>query len=346
MEEGDSLARSILRVYAQTGETFVLLLDEYDVLVREDVSKELFDEYLSFLNGLFKSDTLRPAICLAYMTGILPIVRDRIQSKLNNFEEYTIMDAMELAEFVGFTSEEVKDLCDKHGVDFEECRVWYDGYSQNGYEIYNPESVVKCIRRKRFQSYWGKTSTYKVIADQIGRNFDGTHEDVVKMISGERVDVDTGMYMNTMTDFESKDDVFAYLIHIGYLAYDPEDKTTRIPNKEVRLDWESAVYLAYIFALNNYTVVREMTAGKGFADMVYIPVCGDDPALVVELKHNKSTETALTQIREKRYCEPLKHYRGRLIFVGINYDEKDKTHTCKIERFGIEQKISPNAKNH
>ncbi len=109
---------------------------------------------------------------------------------------------------------------------------------------------------------------------------------------------------------------------------------------------QSAVYLAYIFALNNYTVVREMTAGKGFADMVYIPVCGDDPALVVELKHNKSTETALTQIREKRYCEPLKHYRGRLIFVGINYDEKDKTHTCKIERFGIEQKISPNAKNH
>ena len=193
MEEGDSLARSILRVYAQTGETFVLLLDEYDVLVREDVSKELFDEYLSFLNGLFKSDTLRPAICLAYMTGILPIVRDRIQSKLNNFEEYTIMDAMELAEFVGFTSEEVKDLCDKHGVDFEECRVWYDEYSQNGYEIYNPESVVKCIRRKRFQSYWGETSTYKVIADQIGRNFDGTHEDVVKMISGERVDVDTGM---------------------------------------------------------------------------------------------------------------------------------------------------------
>ena len=84
-EEDDSLAQCILRIYASTGETFIILIDEYDVLVREQASPELFDAYLSFLNGLFKSDTLRPAISLAYLTGILPVVRDKIQSKLNNF---------------------------------------------------------------------------------------------------------------------------------------------------------------------------------------------------------------------------------------------------------------------
>ena len=140
-DEDNSLAESILDVYAATGETFIILIDEYDVLVREQADPELFAEYLSFLNGLFKSDTLRPAISLAYLTGILPVVRDKIQSKLNNFREYTILDAEDLAEFVGFTGEEVKALCEEHGIDYEECRHWYDGYRQQGFEIYNPESI-------------------------------------------------------------------------------------------------------------------------------------------------------------------------------------------------------------
>ena len=145
--EDDTIAKGILRAYAATGETFVFIIDEYDVLVREQVGEELFQEYLSFLNGLFKSDTLRPAISLAYLTGILPVVRDKIQSKLNNFEEYTILDAAELTEFVGFTSQEVKEICEEYGISFEECRRWYDGYRQRGIEIYNPESVVKSVKR-------------------------------------------------------------------------------------------------------------------------------------------------------------------------------------------------------
>ena len=106
----DSLADALLKVYAKTNETFVVIIDEYDVLVREKVSKELFDEYLQFLNALFKNSTLSPAISLAYLTGILPIVRDKIQSKLNFFTEYSMTDAGRLTEFVGFTAEETKGL--------------------------------------------------------------------------------------------------------------------------------------------------------------------------------------------------------------------------------------------
>ena len=75
--EDDSLADTILNIYSETGETFIIIIDEYDVLVRERVDQQLFEKYLSFLNGLFKSDTLRPAISLAYLTGILPIIRDK-----------------------------------------------------------------------------------------------------------------------------------------------------------------------------------------------------------------------------------------------------------------------------
>ena len=386
-----SLAECIMEVYSYTGDTFIILIDEYDVLVREQVPKALFDEFLSFLNGLFKSATLRPAISLAYLTGILPIVRDKIQSKLNNFEEYSILDAKELTEFVGFIPEEVKSLCEEYGMDYEECRRWYDGYYQNGYEIYNPESVVKSMRDKKFSNYWGKTSSYRVISDRLEANFDGMKDMVIRMLSGENIPVNVTRYLNTMDSFNSRNDAFTYLIHVGYLAYNEEDRSCRIPNREIRQEWEnametqpgyevtfriiedskellkatlagdeeavaraldeshihvtsnrsynnedalqSAIYLAYIYALNKYTVIKEMTTGKGFADVVFIPFVPDLPAMIIELKHNRCAESALDQIREKKYFDSLADYKGGLLFVGVNYDEKDKTHECRIESF-------------
>ena len=386
-----SIAQAILEVYAAKKERFVIIMDEYDVLVRENVSQKLFAQYLDFLNGLFKSDTLKPAIALAYLTGILPVVRDRIQSKLNNFEEYTILDAGKLAEFIGFTTPEVQKICKNHNVDFMELKRWYDGYSQNGFEIYNPVSVVKSIMHGECGNYWSKTSTYAVISDRIQQNFEGTKDDVIKMLAGESIDVNVLMYMNTMTDFHSKDDVFTYLIHLGYLAYDKTEKTCRIPNKEVHEEWisavsinndyavtnriisaskellketlrcneeavahaldeshihvtsnrsynnedalQSAIYLSYIYALNKYTIIKEMTAGKGFADVVFIPFVPNIPAMIIELKRNGTTESALNQIKEKKYFASLENYTGEILLIGVNYDETSKTHECKIEKW-------------
>ena len=76
-----------------------------------------------------------------------------------------------------------------------------------------------------------------------------------------------------------------------------------------------------------------MTTGKGFADVVFIPFVPDLPAMIVELKRNGSTESALEQIKERRYFSSLEHYSGNLLFVGVNYDEEKKTHECRIERF-------------
>ena len=91
--EDDSIADALLKIYAKTGEQFVVILDEYDVLIRERVSEQVFKSYLNFLNAMFKNDSLAPAIVLAYITGILPVVRDKVQSKLNVFREYTMAGA-------------------------------------------------------------------------------------------------------------------------------------------------------------------------------------------------------------------------------------------------------------
>ncbi|MBR1536290.1 MAG: AAA family ATPase [Treponema sp.] len=399
--EKDSIAKCILKVFDKTGEKFVILMDEYDVLVRENVEQDLFNQYLDFLNGLFKSDTLRPAIALAYLTGILPIVRDKVQSKLNNFDEYTILNAGKLSEYTGFTTEEVRGLCLKYNIDFEECRRWYDGYNlvwfedgkKKECEIYNPESVVKTMLNHKFFNYWSKTSSYEVISDRLNQNFAGTKDDVIKMIAGEDIDVNVTTYKNTINAFTTKNDIFTYLMHLGYLSYDDSKETCRIPNKEVLKEWtnavsvtsdysvtdsiissskelleetincnesavakaldeshihvtsnrsynnedalQSAIYLSYIYALNKYTIVREMTAGKGFADVAFIPFVENMPAMIIELKRNDCADSAIKQIKKKRYFDSLTSFHGNLLFVGINYDEKTKLHECRIEKLEV-----------
>lgn len=57
----------------------------------------------------------------------------------------------------------------------------------------------------------------------------------------------------------------------------------------------------------------------------------DKPALVVELKWDRSAQGAISQIKSKQYVESLKEYQGNLLLVGINYDKKTREHPCIIE---------------
>ena len=92
------------------------------------------------------------------------------------------------------------------------------------------------------------------------------------------------------------------------------------------------ISLAYYSAQKNYTLHREMPAGKGFADIVFEPNRNCNlPAMIVELKWGHSAEEAIEQIKRKDYLDCLQNYHGEVLLVGVNYDKK-KHHTCKIER--------------
>ncbi|MCD8122960.1 MAG: ATP-binding protein [Clostridiales bacterium] len=113
---------------------------------------------------------------------------------------------------------------------------------------------------------------------------------------------------------------------------------TSVLNYNNEASLSCAITIAYYTAKRYYSIVRELPAGKGFADLVFLPHRGTDkPAMVIELKYDKDADTAIRQIHENRYDGDLKKYFGNLILVGINYD-KDvkgadaKKHTCVIER--------------
>ena len=89
--------------------------------------------------------------------------------------------------------------------------------------------------------------------------------------------------------------------------------------------------IAYYAAKKDYTMIRELPTGKGFADIVLLPrpTC-KQPAVVLELKFNQSADTAISQIREKRYTGVLQDFAGDVVLVGINYDKQTKLHECMI----------------
>jgi hypothetical protein len=375
-------------IYAKTEIPFVFIIDEWDCIFRENKNeKETQKVYLDFLRNLLKDADY---VALAYMTGILPIKKYGTHSALNMFNEFSMTNPRELAEFVGFTESEVKQLCIQYDMDFEETKRWYDGYQfENIEHIYSPRSVVEAMTSHCFDSYWNQTETFEALRDYIVLNYDGLKDTIIELLAGKRRKIDNSFFSNDMTTFKGVDDVLTLLIHLGYLGYDFSNKEVFIPNSEVAsefvtsikdADWNEVVKalqnseellqatwnqdttavaegleqahfetsilkyndenslacvisLAYYSARTYYTQVRELPTGKGFADLVFLPRKNhlDKPAIVVELKWDKSAKGAIAQIKDKNYVKALEDYQGNLLLVGVNYDVKSKKHECEIE---------------
>ena len=236
LSKDDQIPELLVNIHKATGDKFVFIIDEYDLPIREEKYSAEFEEYIDFLISLFKSEDTNYTIALAYLTGIMPIIKEKTQSKLNNFIEYTMIDPDEMAPFMGFIEDEVKDLSSKVGMDFEEQKRWYDGYNLEGLDVYSPKSVISSVTKKRCDDYWVETSSYEAVTDYISLDFKGLKEDVISMFAGNKVEVRTSFYRNTMS-FETKDDVLTYLIHLGYLAYDADTSSCFIPNNEIKDMW-------------------------------------------------------------------------------------------------------------
>ena len=177
-----------------------------------------------------------------YMTGILPIKKYDTQSALNNFHEYSVVQPGPMADCFGFTSEEVRALCAKHAMDYNMLAEWYDGYQIGAdREMFNPTSVMTALYNEYCDSYWANTGAYDTVATYIRMNFDGLRDDVVRLLADESCSVDTASFQNDLNVVRSKDDVLTSLIHLGYLSYDRDSRTCRIPNREVATEFKNAI---------------------------------------------------------------------------------------------------------
>ena len=388
----EDLVSVLEEIYSQTKSKFIFIIDEWDCVFRVgQETNSSYKLYLDFLRDMLKN---QPYVALAYMTGILPIKKYGEHSALNMFDEYSMTNQRELAEFTGFTEEEVKQLCVQYDMPYEKMKQWYDGYELKGVQIYNPRSVVMSLLGHDFDSYWTKTETYEALKKYIQLDMYNLKALVTRLIAGESVPVNPDKFQNDMTTLESADDVLTLLVHLGYLTYDFYNQKDTIPNQEVQKEfinciedggWEPVmdairssdellsvtldgdeekvasmieqahqentsilkyndenalacvISLAYYSAKKDYSIFRELAGGKGYADMVFVPRSNvNKPAMIVELKWNKTASAAIEQIKNRQYIESLKGYSGEVVLVGINYDDGEfKKHVCRIDKVKI-----------
>lgn len=237
-----TIPQALSNIREKTGNKFIVIIDEWDVIIRDEAAKEKVQEdYINFLRGMFKGVEPTKYIQLAYITGILPIKKEKTQSALNNFDEFTMLSAGAFASYIGFTDDEVKALCKNYNKDFEKVKRWYDGYILEEYQVYNPKAVVSVLLKGSFKSYWSETASYDAIVPLINMNYDGLKTSIIEMLSGDTIKVNTTTFRNDTVNFKSKDDVLTYLIHLGYIGYDEVKKSAFIPNEEIRQELKNAV---------------------------------------------------------------------------------------------------------
>ncbi|HAG69489.1 MAG TPA: hypothetical protein DCL38_05900 [Lachnospiraceae bacterium] len=266
----ESCAEALSLVYNEDNRRFVIIIDEYDCIIRDAAeNEELIRDYLKYLRGFFKTEESKQFLALGYITGILPIKKVNGESALNNFIEYTMTDPKGLQSYFGFTQEEINSLCRRYDRDPEDIREWYDGYymyaavfdgeGETGRDnedgsirelngsfqrlkhIYNPNSAVNAFMFRELVPYWKNTGSFASLRNFITLNYAGLKDDVVRMLAGERVGVDITGFQNDVTSFKTKDDVLACLIHMGYLGWDALRKEAFIPNREVAEVYEAAI---------------------------------------------------------------------------------------------------------
>ena len=310
---GCLLNEAFSKIKSASGDRFIFLIDEWDVIYREEESNtKLCDEYTSFLRGLFKSSDVSSCIDLVYMTGILPIRRYNTQSTLNMFTEYNMLKTRGLSSFFGFTEDEVKGLCKKYNADFGAIKNWYDGYKLGGVEIYNPKSVVEAVLEGECGDYWVSTSATEAITSYMNFDKGVLKETIARMLTGEKARLDVTEFGNDLTKVDSQDAALCVLIHLGYLAYDPETKSCYIPNHEIAVEFKRAMkklkWKNVFLPMDNSEELLERTF-KG--DASFIDEAMDENHEDLANIFNKNKEDVLGIVVYLSYFSAREHYEVR-----------------------------------
>jgi hypothetical protein len=171
------------------------------------------------------------------------IKRYGTQSALNDFREYSMTNASDLAGYIGFTEPEVRQLCEKYGMNYEDMKGWYDGYcfGQDYPAVFNPNSVMQACKRHTYDNYWGKTSAFETLQQYVDLDMTGVQESLDRIIKGEAAKVSVLRFGFDLNSVGSDDELITLFIHLGYLAYNVESSTVSIPNKEIRMEFVEAL---------------------------------------------------------------------------------------------------------
>ena len=224
----------IQMLHSQAGQRVVVLVDEYDkpILNALDVP-EIARANRDFLRGLYSTIKSNDAhIKFTFLTGVSKFSKVSIFSGLNNLTDITIDPRY--SAICGYTEEDLDTVFapELPGLDREEIRDWYNGYSWRGEErVYNPFDILLLFRSRSFEAYWFETGTPTFLIETLFK----------RQVSSLKLDEMIGS-SDLLSTFDVDDIVTeALLFQTGYLTITGEENLggasfyrLGYPNREVR----------------------------------------------------------------------------------------------------------------
>ena len=240
----DEISRSILMLCKilsrEFGRNVVVLIDEYDRVIANrfgsDVQTFVIDILSRFLSAILKDNR---SLQMAYVTGITQVAKASIFSGLNNLSVNNVFSVKSDERF-GFTEAEVRGLLSYYGhpENFDEARVWYDGYRFGNAEVYNPFSLMMYIQNEfRPDSYWNNSGRNTPMVWMLQRAGSIGLDTVAELINGHHAEVRLHPSMTyEELKMSNSEDLFSLMAMTGYLNAVPRDGDIyeiSIPNREV-----------------------------------------------------------------------------------------------------------------
>jgi len=234
------------------GKPVVLLIDEYDAPIQyawaNGYYRDAIDFFRNFFSAAFKSN---PYLDFAILTGVLRIAKESIFSGLNNVEVSSVLSGG-YPDACGYTKEEVAEMARAFGCEdkLSELAEWYDGYSFDGVDIYNPWSVNNYIKRKcDADAYWVNTSSNSIFPVILSQADEMRWEELRSLLFGGTVTIALREGIIYDEIGRNSNDIYSLLLQTGYLksvnaihlrsgGYLYE---LAIPNKEIRLLYQTEI---------------------------------------------------------------------------------------------------------
>lgn len=239
-----------------SGQSAIILLDEYDVPLENAYFAGFYDKMAGFIRSLFESALkTNDSLKLAVITGCLRISKESIFTGLNHLNMISMLDKR-YSEHFGFTEAEVRQAMMYYDVEDRFCdmKKWYDGYLFGNTEVYNPWSVMKFLYDLWAdpgalpRPYWSNTSSNSIVKEMVIRADRGMRERLEMLLNGQTMDVPVHEEITYDDIYENGDNLWNFLYFTGYLTKEAEYLKesavylkVRIPNVEVKTIYQNTI---------------------------------------------------------------------------------------------------------
>ena len=346
----DDLGKALLMALEKTGEQFIFIIDEWDMVFEDERASETDKKaYISFLQGLLKD---QPYVKFAYMTGILPIANDSSGSPLNMFDTFSALDDDTMDLFFGFTLDEISEAAKRGGFtkpSLDEIKLWYDGYVRlsDGVHVCNPKSVNRAFASGSCRNYWTGTGPMNDVERLIMRDIQSLRTDVVQLLAEVPIDIVLEGFGTENMTLGSRNEILSAMVVYGFLSYDQTNHLLSIPNLELRQKFQRALSqkeMGLAQTLKNSSALLEATVQRK-ADVV---------AEMIEKVHDTEATFIYYSDENSLACVVALAYYAAREKYDISREEKSgkgfvdflfKPRTMNLPGIIIELKYNHSAKN-